>query len=119
MPRISAFYGVVITMYFSDHPPPHFHARYGDYQAQVDIATGSLLSGFLPRRAANLVAEWAGLHHAELEANWQRAVAEQPLASVLSHRFVEDTWRGSRGSRRRFCARGRVWGSRSSARSTR
>ena len=34
VPRISAFYGIVITMYFSDHPPPHFHARYGDHVAE-------------------------------------------------------------------------------------
>ena len=29
MPEISCFLGVVIQMYFEDHQPPHFHARYG------------------------------------------------------------------------------------------
>ena len=82
MPRLSSFYGVIITMYFSDHPPPHFHARYGEYQAQIGIPTGIVLSGFLPRRAAVMVQEWTGLHRAELDANWQRAVAEQPLDSI-------------------------------------
>jgi len=82
VPRLSSFYGVIITMYFSDHPPPHFHARYGEYQGQIEIATGAVLSGFLPRRAASMVQEWAGLHRAELEANWQLAVAEQPLDSI-------------------------------------
>jgi hypothetical protein len=37
MPRISAFYGIVITIYFSDHPPPHFHARYADHVAEIAI----------------------------------------------------------------------------------
>ena len=82
MPKLCQFYGVIISMYFSDHPPPHFHARYGEHQAQIDIATGTVLHGSLPRRAANLVAEWAELHRAELEANWERAVAELPLVSI-------------------------------------
>lgn len=33
MPRVSAFYRIVIAMYFDDHPPPHFHARYGEHEA--------------------------------------------------------------------------------------
>ncbi|MGH9115773.1 MAG: DUF4160 domain-containing protein [Acidimicrobiales bacterium] len=41
-----------------------------------------MLSGFLPRRALVLVEEWNLLHRSELEANWQRAVAEQPLVRI-------------------------------------
>lgn len=26
---ISEFFGIVIAMYYNDHSPPHFHARYG------------------------------------------------------------------------------------------
>ncbi len=29
MPTISRFLGILITMYWSDHSPPHFHAKYG------------------------------------------------------------------------------------------
>jgi len=54
VPRISAFYGI-IAMYFDNHPPPHFHAKYGEYEAQVVIATSELLNGDLPRRARALV----------------------------------------------------------------
>jgi Domain of unknown function (DUF4160) len=62
MPTISAFYGILIRMFFNDHPPPHFHARYGEYEATVDIATLALLEGQLPHRALNLVREWAMMH---------------------------------------------------------
>lgn len=82
MPRISAFYGIVIAMYFDDHPPPHFHARYGEFEAQVAIATGELLKGRLPRRAQALVEEWAALHRDELEEDWVRASRGQVLASI-------------------------------------
>lgn len=82
MPRISSFYGIGIAMYFQDHPPPHFHARYGDHQAQIAIATGEILNGALPPRALRLVQEWTALRRAELIADWQRAEREEPLVSI-------------------------------------
>jgi hypothetical protein len=39
-------------MNFVDHATPHFHATYGDEEAQVEIATGDIIGGSLPRRAA-------------------------------------------------------------------
>ena len=48
MPRISEFYGIVIEMYFADHPPPHFHARYGGDEATIVIATGDVLARLAP-----------------------------------------------------------------------
>ena len=82
MPRISAFYGIVIAMFYADHPPPHFHARYGEFEAQVLILTGEILNGALPRRAEALVREWAQLHREELEADWELAQQEQPLVTI-------------------------------------
>jgi hypothetical protein len=82
MPRISAFYGIVVTMYSNDHAPPHFHARYGEFEAQIVIDTGDPLSGQLPARALRLIREWTGLHRAELQANWERAQARTPVARI-------------------------------------
>ena len=82
MPELSRFYGVRITMNFVDHAPPHFHATYGDEEAQVEIATGDIIGGSLPRRAAALVKEWAGLHRAELEHNWTRREHSLPLSKI-------------------------------------
>ncbi len=82
MPRISAFYGIVIAMYFDDHPPPHFHARFGEFEAQIAIGTAEVLHGSLPRRALGLVKEWVELHRSELEADWERARLDQPLANI-------------------------------------
>jgi Domain of unknown function (DUF4160) len=55
VPRISEFYGIVIEMFFGDHAPPHFHARYGGNEALNIIATGEVYAGSLPRRALRLV----------------------------------------------------------------
>jgi hypothetical protein len=38
MPTISRFFGILISMYFDDHAPPHFHARYGGEKALIAIA---------------------------------------------------------------------------------
>jgi Domain of unknown function (DUF4160) len=71
MPTICSFYGILIRMFFNDHAPPHFHARYGEYEATIDIDTLSVLEGELPRRALVLVGEWGMIHRAELIENWR------------------------------------------------
>ncbi len=82
MPRISAFYGIVIAMFWDDHEPPHFHAIYGEHDAQVLIASGTVLGGSLPRRAERLVKEWTQLHRTELLDNWRRARNGEALATI-------------------------------------
>lgn len=82
MPRISEFFGIIVAMYYSDHSPPHFHARYGEYEAQFEIDSLEMRKGKLPRRAVNLVLEWALLHRSELKANWRRAQRGQPLRRI-------------------------------------
>lgn len=82
MPTISEFFGIVIRMYWEDHPPPHFHALYGEFEAQYDIATLDILQGSLPRRAHALVVEWASLHKSELLANWERCQIPAPAVSI-------------------------------------
>lgn len=73
MPRISEFYGIVIAMFWTEHPPPHFHAIYGEYKAQVLIESGDIMGGELPTRQQRMVSEWAQLHHDELMENWRKA----------------------------------------------
>lgn len=74
MPRISSFFGIVIEMYYGDHPPPHFHARHGDETAKIEIATGAVIRGSLSPRTLRLVREWVAEHRDELEANFERVV---------------------------------------------
>jgi hypothetical protein len=71
MPEISRFFGIVIAMYHNDHAPPHIHARYGEYRAKFDIASGTLIEGTMPPRARALVREWCNLHLNELREDWE------------------------------------------------
>ena len=82
MPRISAFYGIVIAMFWDDHPPPHFHVQYGEYQATISIEGFDVLEGALPGRALKLVREWAGIHQHELRENWRRAQMHEPVVPI-------------------------------------
>jgi hypothetical protein len=81
MPEISRFLGIVIAMFYSDHAPPHFHARYGEHEATVRIDDG-VVEGSLPRRARALVLEWYALHREELRENWERARSRRPLQKI-------------------------------------
>jgi Domain of unknown function (DUF4160) len=71
MPTISTFYGILIRMFFNDHPPPHFHARYGEFEATIDIGTLAIMEGQLPGRALNLVHERGMIHREELLEAWR------------------------------------------------
>ena len=82
MPRISAFYGISIYMYYRDHPPPHLHARYGGAEAEIAIESSHVTAGDLPKRAERLVAEWIDQHQSELMENWQRARQHKPLREI-------------------------------------
>lgn len=82
MPELSRFFGIIIRMYFDDHPPPHFHAIYGGREMQVSIDPITILEGNLPRRAVSMVIEWAALHQHELMENWHRLQSDQPTQKI-------------------------------------
>ena len=82
MPTISQFFGISIRMYFDDHGPPHFHAYYGAHAAKIEIETLRIQEGKLPRRARNLILEWAIDHRDELLENWRLAEAHTPLNNI-------------------------------------
>lgn len=81
MPEISRFLGIVITMFYRDHGPPHFHATYGEHDIQVSIRDG-IVTGKFPGRALRLVLEWYALHKEELLADWELARQRKPLKNI-------------------------------------
>lgn len=81
MPEISRFLGIIIAMYYREHSPPHFHAKYMEYEITVDIHKG-IITGQFPRRALNHVVEWLELHQTELIEDWELAKNRQPLKKI-------------------------------------
>jgi hypothetical protein len=82
MPEICRFLGIVIAMYYREHQPPHFHAKYGDQTGVFAIEDLRLIEGSLPNRVISLVLEWAFEHRDELMKNWALAMAKQPLYKI-------------------------------------
>jgi hypothetical protein len=82
LPEVSRFFGIIIALYYNDHAPPHFHAKYGDDEATVRIESGEILNGCLSKRAVRLVEEWRALHVPELMEDWELARARQPLNPI-------------------------------------
>jgi len=70
MPEICRFLGIIITMYFDEHNPPHFHIKYNEYRASMEITTFNIIAGQLPAKVRGLVEEWGEVHQEELLQMW-------------------------------------------------
>ena len=81
MPIISQFFGIIIAMYWRDHSPPHFHAKYGEQEVIVEIESMKI-TGHMSKRALNMVQEWANLHRGELMENWELSKKGEPLKRI-------------------------------------
>lgn len=82
MPEISLFYGIRITMNYSEHNPPHFHVEYAGYRASVRILDGVIDQGALPGKQMKLVLAWCEIHRDELMQNWELARDQKPLNRI-------------------------------------
>lgn len=82
MPEISRFLGIIIAMYYNDHAPPHFHAKYGDFEAVIAIDTGEVVGGRIPPRVLGLVQEWREYHRAALTEDWNLARERKTLKRI-------------------------------------
>lgn len=72
MPVVSQFYGIVISMYFSDdekHHLPHLHAVYAEYDGVFDFH-GNMIQGKIPSKQRKMIEVWINIHKEELESLW-------------------------------------------------
>lgn len=82
MPEISRFLGIVIKMFYKDHPPSHFHVEYGECRGSFSIEDLRLIEGNLPGRIVGLVTEWAIMHREELKEDWKLLKEEKELKKI-------------------------------------
>jgi hypothetical protein len=78
MPELSRFSGIIVRMFYGEHGRPHFHVAYGEFNAAIDIETGQIIAGGLPKRIRSQVQQWYALHELELLQNWNLARQQQP-----------------------------------------
>lgn len=70
MPELARFFGIVVSVFYGDHNPPHIHVSHGDrrrteWAAQVTL-DGRVLEGYVPPRELKLVRKWLRLRRDEL-----------------------------------------------------
>jgi len=82
MPIISVFFGIVVRMYYKEHEPAHFHAEHQSQQGKFDFSGDMTVGNIQSGTALRLIREWALLHQAELEANWDQMKAGRPLNRI-------------------------------------
>jgi len=85
MPTISMFYGIIVRMYFFDnqqHNLPHIHVHYQDFSAIIEIQSGAIIEGKLPKSKQKLVDAWVEIHKDELSADWELAVNGEPIFKI-------------------------------------
>jgi hypothetical protein len=79
VPRIASFDGLVVKLYFSDHPPPHVHVyagcvgHPGVQMARISIDSGELIDGQLASAKVAIVRSWCMRHRDALCSDWQGA----------------------------------------------
>ena len=82
MPTIAYFLGISVRMFYNDHDPPPFHARYQGYRARVLISNGEVVDGRLPPTVARLLRDWTALRRDALMRNWHLARNEGQLERI-------------------------------------
>lgn len=82
MPEISRFYGIVIAIFYDDHNPAHFHAKYAGDSVSIEIESLRVMDGNLSPRALGLVVEWASEHRNELLEDWSLASQNMVLKKI-------------------------------------
>jgi len=85
MPTISMFYGIIIRMYYFDnqqHNTPHIHVHYQSDAAIIEIPTGKIIQGQLPKSKQKLVDAWIEIHNDELMADWELAINGESVFKI-------------------------------------
>jgi len=85
MPVVSAFYGLIIYLYYKDnmkHHKAHIHVWYQENEVVLSVPEGEILEGFIPANKMKLVLAWMEIHKEELIANWKLAVEGEQIFKI-------------------------------------
>ena len=58
MPTLTTIENIKIDIYSREHPPPHFHAKYAEYEELIIIETLETYAGSLPKTQRKKAMDW-------------------------------------------------------------
>lgn len=59
MPTIKIIDSIKVDMYSREHPPPHFHILFAEYEELIEIESLKTYIGYVPKKQRNKVTDWA------------------------------------------------------------
>jgi hypothetical protein len=77
VPTVAIVAGVKIQLYAQEHPPPHFHAVFAEFRAQIAIDSLRVLNGTLPPAKLTAVLSWAAQRRRPLLEAWETVLAKE------------------------------------------
>jgi Domain of unknown function (DUF4160) len=83
VPVVSAFFGIIVRMFYNDHEPPHIHVEHQGDHAKMDFA-GNVMAGQLGPAVVRRLRDWTRLYRSALESNWKAIKAGKPLERIPS-----------------------------------
>lgn len=81
MPEICKFFGIIISLYWRDHNPPHIHFTYGEYECSISVLD-RVVDGKAPSKVIAKVNEWMDLYEAEILSLWEKAQKGEKLNRI-------------------------------------
>ena len=81
IPEICRFFGIIISLYWKGHNPPHIHFEYGDYQCSISVLD-RIVNGQAPAKVIAKVNEWIDLHEAEILTLWEKAQRGEKIDKI-------------------------------------
>lgn len=72
MPEICRFYGIIVSLYWKDHNPPHLHFSYGTYEGKINLQNRKI-EGNAPLKVITKLNLWIDQHEDELRLLWEKA----------------------------------------------
>ena len=55
-----------------NHCIPHVHAGYGEYEVSIDIITGKVLVGNIPKKNQKIAVDWVKKNRDKLLSDWKK-----------------------------------------------
>ncbi|NQU82268.1 MAG: DUF4160 domain-containing protein [Bacteroidetes bacterium] len=72
MPTVKIIDSIKIDVYSREHPPPHFHVLYTEYEELIVIESLETYAGKLPSAQRKKVIDWAKYRKEFLSENFKR-----------------------------------------------
>jgi len=72
MPTIKIIDSIKIDVYSREHPPPHFHVLFAEFEELIIIETLETYIGYVPASQRKKVIKWAKTQKGLLKENFKR-----------------------------------------------